>query len=73
MKNRLAFKKIKVATKAKTKNSLANNSFNEKGIRNALRLIKEKDIQIIGLRFNELANLLTGRIRQSLGAKVKKQ
>ena len=72
MRHYLISKKIKAVAKANTKNSLANGSFDKKDVSYVLRLIKEKDIQILGLKFNDLANLLTGHIRQSLVAKVKK-
>ena len=72
MRHYLTSKKIKAMAKTKTKNSPVNSSFDKKDVSYVLRLIKEKDIQILGLKFNDLANLLTGHIRQSLVAKVKK-
>ncbi len=47
----------KLTTEIKTKNPLANGSFDEKAARDVLNLVKEKNIQIIDLKFNDLPGL----------------
>jgi len=41
----------------KTANPLSNGSFNEKAARDVMKLIKEKKIDIIDLKFNDLPGL----------------
>src|SRR3989338_3175056 len=50
-------RKIKDVSTVKTKNPLSNGSFDETAARDVLKLIKEKDIKIIDLKFNDLPGL----------------
>jgi glutamine synthetase len=50
-------KKKKEIVEIKTKNPLANGSFNEKAARDVMKMIKDKKIDIIDLKFNDLPGL----------------
>jgi len=47
----------KEMTEVKTKNPLANGSFDEKAARDVMKLVKDKKIDIIDLKFNDLPGL----------------
>ncbi|MEW6089248.1 MAG: type I glutamate--ammonia ligase [bacterium] len=47
----------KKTKEVKTENPLANGGFNEKAARDVIKLIKEKNIQIVDLKFNDLPGL----------------
>ena len=49
--------KKKITTEVKTSNPLKNGSFDEKAARDVLKFVKEKNIQIIDLKFNDLPGL----------------
>ena len=51
-------KKAKNTTEVKTVNPLKNGTFDEKAARDVLKMVKEKDIQIIDLKFNDLPGLM---------------
>lgn len=50
-------KKKKTNIETRVKNPLINGSFDEKAARDAMKLVKEKKIQIIDLKFNDLPGL----------------
>ena len=49
--------KKKATIEVKTKNPLVNGSVDDKAVRDVMKLIKEKDIKIIDLKFNDLPGL----------------
>ena len=49
--------KNKALKEVKTSNPLTNGSFNEKDARDVLKMVKDKNIQIIDLKFNDLPGL----------------
>lgn len=53
----MAKKKIEKTTEVKTKNPLVNGSFDEKAARDVMKTIKNKDIKIVDLKFNDLPGL----------------
>ena len=50
-------KKAKESKVIKTKNPLANGSFDEKAARDVMKMVKENNIQIVDLKFNDLPGL----------------
>ena len=50
-------KKIKPGAEIKAKNPLVNGGFEEEAARAVLKMIKDKDIQIVDLKFNDLPGL----------------
>ena len=50
-------KKAKNTTEVRTANPLKNGTFDEKAARDVLKMVKEKGIQIIDLKFNDLPGL----------------
>ena len=49
--------KKKVVNQVKTKNPLVNGSFDEKAARDVMKMIKENNIKIVDLKFNDLPGL----------------
>ena len=47
----------KGVAEVKTKNPLVNGSFDEKAARDVMKMVKEKKIDIIDLKFNDLPGL----------------
>src|SRR3989338_8870847 len=49
--------KKKEAKEVKTKNPLANGSFDEKAARDVMKMIKDKKMQIVDLKFNDMPGM----------------
>src|SRR3989338_311684 len=57
IKGRTEMPKRKKAVEVKTKNPLTNGAFDETAAKDAMKLIKDKKIQIVDLKFNDLPGL----------------
>ena len=53
----MARKKAKAAVEVRAKNPLVNGSFDEKAARDVMKIIKDNNIQIVDLKFNDLPGL----------------
>lgn len=53
----MAAKKVKQVAEVKTVNPLVNGSFDEKAAREVLKLVKDRHIQIVDLKFNDMPGL----------------
>jgi len=53
----MAKKKVVKIAEVKTKNPLVNGSFDETAAREVMKMVEEKGIQIIDLKFNDLPGL----------------